>query len=108
MMMIIVIIITILGPAPSTSSLITLKSSACPRCTGGLETIQSKRSFRCSRACQQSETSTRLAPGTWDHTNPPHPHHPLFSKSKLGCIKCNNLLNTHNTELVHCNSDLSN
>ena len=93
----------------------------------------------------------RRDPSYWDHTNPPHPHHPMFNKSniyyyctycnsptilyhtilyytipyhtipyytilhyttlhypmfnksKLGFIKCDNLLNTHNTELVHCN-----
>ena len=33
--------------------------------------------------------------GPGDHTNPPHPHHAPFNKSKLGSIKCNNLLNTH-------------
>ena len=37
----------------------------------------------------------------WDHTNPPHPHHPLFNEFKFGYIECNNLLNTHTTELVH-------
>ena len=44
----------------------------------------------------------------WDHTNPPHPHHPLFNTFKFGLIKCNNLLNAHKTELVHCNSNLLN
>ena len=43
-----------------------------------------------------------------DHTNPPHPHHTLFDKFKLGFIKCNNLLNTHRIELVHCDSNLLN
>ena len=26
----------------------------------------------------------------------------------VGCVKCNNLLNTHKPELIHCNANLSN
>ena len=36
---------------------------------------------------------------TWDHTNPPHPHHHPFNKFKLEFIKCNNSLNARKTEL---------
>ena len=43
-----------------------------------------------------------------DHTNPPHPHHAPFNKSKSGFIKIQNLLNIHKTELVHCNLYLLN
>ena len=32
---------------------------------------------------------------SWDHTNPSHPHHPLFNKFKSGFTKCKHLLNTH-------------
>ena len=46
--------------------------------------------------------------GSWDHTNPPHPHHYPFNKFELGFIKCKDLLNTHKTELVRCNLDLLN
>ena len=37
---------------------------------------------------------------------PPPP--PLFNKFEFGFIKCENLLNTHTTELVHCNLSLLN
>ena len=33
---------------------------------------------------------------------------PLFNKFKSGCVTCKHLLNTHNTELVHFNLNLSN
>ena len=32
--------------------------------------------------------------GSWDHTNPPHPHHPLLNQLTFGFIKFKNLLNT--------------
>ena len=40
----------------------------------------------------------------WDHKPTPPPP-PLFDKFKLGLTKCKHLLNTHKTELVHCNSN---
>ena len=36
---------------------------------------------------------------SWDHTNPPHPHHHPFNKFKLEFSKCNNSLNARKTEL---------
>ena len=57
---------------------------------------------RSRRACCTCDQTTQY----WDHTNPPHPHHTLYT-FRLGCIKCNNLRNTHKTELVHCNLKLS-
>ena len=39
----------------------------------------------------------------WDHANPPHPLLPLSDKFKFGYMTCKNLLNTHKTELAHCN-----
>ena len=41
------------------------------------------------------------------HTPTPTPP-PLFNKFKLEFVKCNNLLNTHKTELAHCNVNLLN
>ena len=43
-----------------------------------------------------------------DNTNPPHPHHALFNRFKFGLLNFTSLLNTYTTELVHCNSNLSN
>ena len=28
-------------------------------------------------------------PINWDHTNPPHPHHPLFNKFELDLLNVN-------------------
>ena len=39
--------------------------------------------------------------GAWDHTNPHHPSNTI-QYMQIGCIKRTHLLNTHNTELIHC------
>jgi len=44
----------------------------------------------------------------WDHTNPPHPHHPLFDQSNLEFMKCNNLLTTGKTQPLANLLNLSN
>ena len=44
----------------------------------------------------------------WGPHKPTPPPPPLFDKFKFGFIKCQNLLNTHKTELVHCNLNLLN
>jgi hypothetical protein len=39
-----------------------------------------------------------------DHTNPPHPRHPLFNILHFIILfKCSNLIRTHKSELPHCN-----
>ena len=61
------------------------------------------------RIKQTQRLGSRHSPNaSCDRTNPPHPHHLLFNKFKSGFIKCKNLLNTQETEPVHCSWNLSN
>ena len=34
--------------------------------------------------------------GGWDHTNPPHPHHPCLINLNSDLFRCKNLPNTQN------------
>ena len=56
-------------------------------------------------ALSTTKQSMKVYLGPHKPTPPPPP---LCNKFKFGCIKCKNLLNTHKTELVHCNLNLLN
>ena len=66
-----------------------------------------RRVYLCILAICSGRRDARSCSNLGPHKPTPPPP-PLFNEFIFGFIKCNNLLNTHETKLVHCNLNLLN